>query len=242
MTFAIGIFVAFAAFVVVSSDSFIRYNDVRGSPYSVSYDSRSFLINGKRTLLLSGGVHYGRLSPAQWKPVLMQAYEDGLNVVQTYLFWNLHEPTYNFDTNHTYHFDDRANISGFLQTAADVGLFVNLRVGPYICGEWDNGGLPNWLFNAQGIKFRDNNTLWMSYMSEWLVYVSKNAIEPHLAKNGGPIIVSQIENEYVGLTDSNIAYAQWCGDFANNVLNYGNPWTMCREMNYNNTLNSFDGR
>ena len=113
--------------------SMIFYHDLKGAPYTVTYDSRSFFINNKRTLLLGGSIHYPRLSPGQWVDILTKAKNDGLNHVQIYVFWNIHEPAYNFDGNHTYHMGGRANLTGFLQTAQDVGLFVNLRIGPYVC-------------------------------------------------------------------------------------------------------------
>ena len=218
-------------------DEFVTYDSLNGKPYTISYDSRSFIINTKRTLLLSGGVHYGRLSPGQWKNILTKAKNDGLNTVQTYVFWNLHEPYYNFDGNHVYNFNERANLSKFLYVAAEVGLFVNIRVGPYICGEWNFGGLPTWLLHDKNIKYRYNNTEWMNYMNEWLKYLTNNIIEPHLSRNGGPIILSQIENEYTGYTPSKLQYTQWCGDLAEE-LNWSNPWTMCRDMNYKVALNT----
>ena len=68
----------------------------------------------------------------QWTDILTKAKNDGLNHIQTYVFWNLHEPYYDLNGNHTYIINGRANLTGFLQTAQDVGLFVNLRIGPYI--------------------------------------------------------------------------------------------------------------
>ena len=216
---------------------YVTYDSLDGKPYNVTYDSRSFIIDGRRTLLLSGGIHYARVSEGQWKDVLIKAKNDGLNTIQTYIFWNFHEAYYNFDGNHIYNFEGRRNLSQFIKTAGDVGLFVNIRVGPYICGEYNFGGLPTWLLHVDGIQFRYNNSLWKNYMSQWLKVLTKQQIEPHLSKNGGPIILSQIENEYTGIYQENLAYAQWCGDLAQE-LDWGNPWTMCREGNYKNTLNT----
>ena len=224
---------------IITGD-FVTYDSLNGKPYTVDYDSRSFIINNRRTLILSGSIHYARLSPLQWKTILTQAKNDGLNTIQTYIFWNIHEPIYNFDNNHIYNFEDRRNLTLFFETAAEVGLFVNVRVGPYICGEFNFGGFPTWLLHDNDIKYRYNNTKWMNYISEWLTYLTNNIIEPYLSRNGGPIILSQIENEYVGLSQENLAYGDWCGNFAES-LNWSNPWTMCRNMNYNNTLNTADG-
>ena len=113
--------------------NYLYYDALNGKPYNVTYDERSFMINGQRTLLLGGSVHYPRLSPGQWDDILSKARNDGLNHIETYIFWNIHEPTYDFSGNHEYNFDGRANLTGFIQTAADNGLFVNLRIGPYVC-------------------------------------------------------------------------------------------------------------
>eukprot|EP01084_Bolivina_argentea_P125282 221987_1 len=90
---------------------FLHYEDLNGEAYTVSYDQRSFIINGNRTLLLGGTVHYPRVSYYQWKDILIQMKSDGLNHVQTYVFWNLHEPTYNYNGRHTYNYNGRANIT-----------------------------------------------------------------------------------------------------------------------------------
>ena len=117
-----------------TNKAFIRYDSLNGQPYTVTYDSRSVLINGERTLLLGGSVHYTRFSPGQWDDILSKLGNDGLNHVQIYLFWNIHEPSYDFSGNHKYSLQGRANLTTFIETAAKNGLFVNLRIGPYICG------------------------------------------------------------------------------------------------------------
>jgi beta-galactosidase GanA len=86
---------------------------------------------------------------------MSMAKQNGLNTAQTYVFWNIHE-----QKRGTYDFSGRANLSGFLQEAANAGLFVNLRIGPYVCAEWDYGGLPAWLNNVPNIAFRSNNDAW----------------------------------------------------------------------------------
>ncbi|CAF1541268.1 unnamed protein product [Adineta steineri] len=75
--------------------------------------------------------------PGMWPYIMSMAKQNGLNTVQTYVFWNIHE-----QKRGTYDFSGRANLSQFLQDAANAGLFVNLRIGPYVCAEWDYGGFP----------------------------------------------------------------------------------------------------
>jgi beta-galactosidase GanA len=172
----------------------LTYNDVRGRAYNVSFDSRSFIIDGKRSLLLGGAVHYPRIEPQRWHSVLQQMSDAGMNHVQIYTFWNLHEPTFDGIT-HSYDFHSpRSNLRNFLKAAQDVGLFVNVRVGPYVCAEWNLGGLPLWLTRLPGIRFRAINEQWQSAVSQFVTRVIQE-IEPFLSKNGGPVILGQIENE-----------------------------------------------
>eukprot|EP01084_Bolivina_argentea_P107316 191874_1 len=148
----------------VQTGPFLRYHDLGGKPYTVSSDERSWIVNGKRTLLLGGSVHYPRLSPGQWKDILTKMLNDGLNEAEVYVFWNLHEASYDFSGKHVYNYEGRANLTGFLEMAAEVGIFVNLRIGPYVCAEWSFGGLPTWLLHVPGIVFRGDNQPWENYM------------------------------------------------------------------------------
>jgi hypothetical protein len=108
-------------------DGWLLYSDLGGQPYSVSYDNRSIIINGQATLLLSGSIHYPRSTPDEWPHLMQQARQAGLNMIQLYVFWNFHQPTAEAD----YQLSGRANLTSFLQQAAEAGLFVNLRLGPY---------------------------------------------------------------------------------------------------------------
>eukprot|EP01084_Bolivina_argentea_P267941 454988_1 len=215
-----------------ATDNFLHYHDLNGKPYSISADERSWMINGQRTLLLGGSVHYPRLSPGQWKDILTKMLNDGLNHAQIYVFWNIHEPLYNFSGNHHYNYEGRANITGFLSMAAEVGLFVNLRIGPYVCAEWSFGGLPTWLLHVPNIMFRANNDPWKQYMQTFVEEISR-ITEPYLAKNGGPIILAQIENEYDGSQE----YVNWCGNLVTS-LNMNISWVMCNGLSASNTINT----
>ncbi|CBK23838.2 uncharacterized protein [Blastocystis hominis] len=77
---------------VTGKPGFLAYTDFRGKPYKVTYDERSFFLDGKRSIFLAGSVHYPRATPEMWDTILDQAVEDGLNLIQIYTFWNLHEP------------------------------------------------------------------------------------------------------------------------------------------------------
>lgn len=227
------------AILTCTTARLITYEDVRGTPYKVGYDHRAITINGVRTLLISGAVHYARSTPGMWPYIMRMAKNQGLNAIQTYVFWNMHERRQGeFD------FSERANLSLFLQNAAEAGLFVYLRVGPFIGAEWNQGGLPVWLNHIANISFRSNNDVWKSFMRKYILDIM-NYASPYLAKNGGPVILAQIENEYGGKDQ---AYVDWCGSLVTNELAFtAIPWTMCNGMSANSTIvtcnscNCYDG-
>eukprot|EP01084_Bolivina_argentea_P267943 454991_1 len=217
---------------------YLWYNDLKGKPYTVTADERSFIINGTRTLLLGGSIHYPRLSIWQWNDILTKMKNDGLNHVEIYVFWNIHEPFYVIGSNnHVYNYSGRANLTQFLETAKNVGMFVNLRIGPYVCAEWFWGGLPTWLLYDKNIQMRWNNTDWESYMKGFMQEIV-NIATPYLAKNGGPIILAQIENEYK--KNLNPTYISWCGEIAKE-LDIGIPWVMCNGDSAKDTINTCNG-
>eukprot|EP00118_Oscarella_pearsei_P005546 m.25595 g.25595 ORF g.25595 m.25595 type:complete len:715 (+) comp28836_c0_seq3:162-2306(+) len=196
--------------------------------YEVTYDNRSILVNGSRVFLISGSIHYPRSTPGAWPDLMEKAKANGLNTLETYVFWNLHE-----SKEGQYDFDGDKNLSHFLQLAQDKGLFVTLRIGPFIQAEWSFGGLPVWLNWKPGIEFRVFNDIWMEEMSRWMKYVV-GYVQPYLAGNGGPIILTQIENEYhIG----DMKYVAWCGELAKS-LDVGVPWIMCNGASANNTINT----
>lgn len=117
----------------VSVGDFLYFDEFRGTPYTVSADERSWMLNDKRTLLLGGSIHYPRLAVYQWPDILQKMKDEGLNHAEIYTFWNLHEPTYDFSDKHVYNYEGRANLTHFLQIASDVGMFINVRIGPYVC-------------------------------------------------------------------------------------------------------------
>lgn len=174
--------------VLPSSPSYTtHYERVRGVPYSVSYDERAILINGERVLLLSGSVHYPRFAEAEWAHQLNLTRMSGLNMVQTYVFWNWHEPVkrqYDFTS-------ESHNLGKFLQLAADFGLFVYLRIGPFICSEWAYGGIPLWMREDKSIVYRTNDTKWEYEMTVFVNLIMKY-VQPYLARNGQLTLPSHI--------------------------------------------------
>ena len=211
----------------------LRYRDVSASGYiNVNYDQRSFIINNERTLILSGSVHYPRSTPGMWDHIFEEMVKDGLNAVQVYVFWNVHE----FRRGQPYDFSGPANLPLFIEKAAKVGLFVNIRIGPYVCAEWNYGGLPVWLNSIPGMGLRSNSLAWEKEMERFVTDITE-ILEKYLARNGGPIILAQIENEY---HHTYMDYVKWCGKLIAK-LNLGIPWVMCNGLSAGNTINTFNG-
>eukprot|EP01116_Phalansterium_solitarium_P004340 TRINITY_DN1532_c0_g1_i1.p1 TRINITY_DN1532_c0_g1~~TRINITY_DN1532_c0_g1_i1.p1 ORF type:complete len:820 (-),score=80.06 TRINITY_DN1532_c0_g1_i1:93-2552(-) len=163
---------------------------VQATP-SFTIENDRFVQDNKEVLLLSGSIHYSRVVPQYWKDRLLRLKALGANAVQTYVPWNFHEPVQGqFD------FSGPADLVQFLQTAQDVGLLVLLRMGPYMCGEWEFGGFPAWIIAHQPpVTIR---TYEQGYISLVDAYWAKllPIVQPMLYENGGPVVMVQIENEF----------------------------------------------
>lgn len=222
------------------SASALSYADVRGRPYPVEMSARGLRIANRSTLLLSGDVHYARALPSEQVKVLRMLKDDGLNTVQTYAFWAMHEPRsppHGGNATRRYCWGERsgddclnstagprANVTAFLERAANVGLWVSMRIGPFICGEWSYGGIPAWINSVPGMTIRNPNPAWQSHMTSF-VKAFYAQIEPWLAKNGGPIIMLQLENE-AGPARPTLPYVQYVSKLAAS-LNSQLPFLWC---------------
>jgi len=195
---------------------------------AVSYDHRSLLINGRRSILISGSIHYPRSTPEMWPGLIQNAKDGGLDVIQTYVFWNGHEPAQG-----QYHFADRYDLVRFLKLVKQAGLYAHLRIGPYVCAEWNFGGFPVWLKYVPGIKFRTDNGPFKAAMQKFVEkIVSMMKSEGLFEWQGGPIIMAQVENEF-GPMESVVGsgakpYANWAAKMADGT-NTGVPWVMCKQ-------------
>ncbi|KAL6574391.1 Beta-galactosidase 3 [Orobanche hederae] len=209
---------------------------------SVTYDKKAIIINGQRKILLSGSIHYPRSTPDMWEDLILKAKDGGLDVIDTYVFWNGHEPS-----PANYYFEGRYDLLRFVKTVRKVGLYVHLRIGPYVCAEWNYGGFPVWLKYVPGIRFRTDNEPFkvaMQQFTEKIVGMMKS--EKLFESQGGPIILSQIENEYGAqrraLGAAGDAYMNWAAKMAIG-LDTGVPWIMCKDDNAPdpliNTCNGF---
>ncbi|KAK3018701.1 hypothetical protein RJ639_003132, partial [Escallonia herrerae] len=154
-------------------------------------DDDMFRKDGEPFQIIGGDVHYFRVHPEYWEDRLLRAKALGLNTIQTYVPWNLHEPR----KGHLV-FEGIANIVSFLQLCQKLNLLVMLRAGPYICAEWDFGGFPAWLLSTEpALKLRSSEPDFLELVEGWWgVLLPK--VAPLLYENGGPLIMVQIENEF----------------------------------------------
>ncbi|CAI0392463.1 unnamed protein product [Linum tenue] len=195
---------------------------------TVTYDRKAIVINGQRRILFSGSIHYPRSTPDMWEDLIQKAKDGGVDVIETYVFWNVHEPSPG-----NFNFEGRNDLVRFIRTIHKAGLYAHLRIGPYVCAEWNFGGFPVWLKYVPGISFRTDNEPFKKAMqgfTEKIVGLMKS--ENLFESQGGPIILSQIENEYgvqsklFGAAGYN--YMSWAADMAVK-LGTGVPWVMCKE-------------
>ncbi len=171
---------------------------------SVTYDDRSFMVDGNRIWLMSGSVHYFRTPAGEWKDRLLKAKRSGLNCIDTYVAWNFHELAEG-----KWDFTGNRDLVAFVRQAKELGLYVILRPGPYICAEWDFGGLPAWLSTKPGIAYRTNNASFSHYFDKYFRQVLPRLAELQVSR-GGNIILIQNENEYLMTTmPDRLAYMEF---------------------------------
>ena len=156
----------------------------------LTYDNKQFLMDGEPFRIISGAIHYFRIHPDYWEDRLTKLRACGFNTVETYTCWNLHERREGeFD------FSGMLDIGRFIETAEKLGLYVIVRPGPYICSEWEFGGLPSWLLRYPGMGLRCNDPVYLEKVTPYYRELLAR-IRPHLSTNGGGVIMMQVENEY----------------------------------------------
>ncbi|XP_014595862.1 beta-galactosidase-1-like protein isoform X4 [Equus caballus] len=158
--------------------------------FVVDRDNDRFLLDGVPFRYVSGSLHYFRVPRVLWADRLFKMRMSGLNAVQFYVPWNYHEPEPG-----VYNFHGSRDLIAFLNEAAIANLLVILRPGPYICAEWDMGGLPAWLLRKPKIHLRTSDPDFLAAVDSWFKVLLPK-IHPWLYHNGGNIISIQVENEY----------------------------------------------
>lgn len=159
-----------------------------------------FRLDGKPVRLLSGALHYFRVHEEQWEHRLSMLAAMGLNCVETYVPWNLHEPREGVHR-------DVAALGRFLDAVERAGLWAIVRPGPYICAEWENGGLPVWVTGRFGRRVRTRDAAYRAVVERWFRELLPQVVRRQVSR-GGPVILVQAENEY-GSYGSDAVYLEW---------------------------------
>ena len=151
---------------------------------------KDFVKDGRPIKLISGAVHYFRNMPDTWDDIFDKLLAMGCNCVETYCAWNMHEKKQGeFD------FSGGLNIGLFLKKAGEKGLMAIVRPGPYICSEWEFGGLPWWIQTDEDMEIRCKNEKYIACFDRYLDRLLAE-VRPYLVTNGGNVIMLQCENEY----------------------------------------------
>lgn len=149
----------------------------------------SFYLDGQEFKILSGAIHYFRIQPEDWYHSLYNLKALGFNTVETYVPWNMHEPKKGqFD------FQGILNIEKFLQIAQDLGLYAIVRPSPFICAEWEFGGMPAWLL-TEDMRIRSSEASYLQAVADYYDELLPRLV-PRLLDKGGNILMMQVENEY----------------------------------------------
>lgn len=185
-------FISFAALMPLGLHAATTTSDAKKFAFHAT--ENSFLLNGQPLQIRSGEMHPARIPVQYWQHRIQMAKAMGMNTIAIYVMWNYHEieeGVFDFSS-------DNRDISAFIKICQDEGLYVIFRPGPYVCGEWDLGGIPAYLLRHPDIKLRANSTespIYMAAVKRYFTHLT-NIIKPLMIDNGGPILMVQIENEF----------------------------------------------
>lgn len=166
------------------------------TPGNFTAGNKEFLLNGKPFIIRAGEIHYSRIPKVYWEHRIKLAKAMGMNTICIYLFWNFHEQQQD-----TFDFTGDKDVAEFVRLIQKNGMYCILRPGPYVCAEWDMGGLPWWLLKKKDLKVRTLSDPF--FMERTKIYLKEAAkhLAPLQIQNGGPIIMVQVENEYASWGD-----------------------------------------
>ena len=166
--------------------------------HKLSISENCFILDGKPFTVVAGAIHYFRVPREYWRDRLIKIKACGFNTVETYTAWNLHEPEEG-----VFDFSNNLDLGAYLDLIAELGMFAIVRPGPYICSEWDFGGLPWWLLRYPEMQLRCADTLFLekteSYFQRLLPIIAARQMDC-----GGPVIMVQVENEYGSYGNDNV--------------------------------------
>lgn len=174
-------------FLLVSCGGSKASSDI-GGDFTVG--EGTFLLNGEPFVVKAAELHYPRIPKPYWEHRIRMCKALGMNTICMYIFWNFHE-----QKEGVFDFSGQADIAEFCRIAQDNGMYVIVRPGPYVCAEWEMGGLPWWLLKKKDISLRERDPYFMERVRIFEQEVGKQ-LAPLTIQNGGPIIMVQVENEY----------------------------------------------
>jgi len=156
----------------------------------IYWEDGFFYINGKPTFITAGEIHYSRIPRELWRDRIWRIKQMGFNCIQTYVFWNAHEPK-----DGVWDFTDNLDLEAFLKLIQEMGLYAIVRVGPYSCAEWEHGGFPGWLTVKPGMVLRDMDDQYNKYADRHLAKIYE-IVGRYQIHKGGNVIMTQLENEH----------------------------------------------
>lgn len=199
---------------------------------------KTFLLNGKPFVVKAAELHYPRIPRPYWEHRIKMCKALGMNTICMYVFWNIHE-----QQEDQFDFTGQNDIAEFCRLAQKNGMYVIVRPGPYVCAEWEMGGLPWWLLKKKDIRLREQDPYFMERVEKFMSKVGEQ-LAPLTIQHGGPIIMVQVENEYgsygedkpyvaairdivrkSGFTDVALFQCDWASNFTRNGLD-DLMWTM----------------
>lgn len=170
----------------------------------------TFLLNGQPFVVKAAEIHYPRIPRPYWEHRIKMCKALGMNTICIYIFWNIHE-----QTEGKFDWTGNNDVAEFCRLAQKNGMYVIVRPGPYVCAEWEMGGLPWWLLKKKDVQLRTQDPFFMKHVKAFEAEVGKQ-LAPLTIQNGGPIIMVQVENEY-GSYDTNKPYVSEIRDCLRSV-------------------------
>ena len=221
----------FVLFFFLCSLMFMGCSPIQKEKHTFSIGDKTFLLDGKPFLIKAAEMHYTRIPAEYWEHRIQMCKALGMNTICIYAFWNIHE-----QKEGEFDFKGQNDIAAFCRLAQKHGMYIMLRPGPYVCSEWEMGGLPWWLLKKKDIKLRTNDAYFLERTKLFMNEIGKELADLQVSR-GGNIIMVQVENEYgayatdkeyianirdivkgAGFTDVPLFQCDWSSTFQRNGL------------------------
>lgn len=221
----------FVLFFFLCSLMFMGCSPIQKEKHTFSIGDKTFLLDGKPFLIKAAEMHYTRIPAEYWEHRIQMCKALGMNTICIYAFWNIHE-----QKEGVFDFKGQNDIAAFCRLAQKHGMYIMLRPGPYVCSEWEMGGLPWWLLKKKDIKLRTNDAYFLERTKLFMNEIGKELADLQVSR-GGNIIMVQVENEYgayatdkeyianirdivkgAGFTDVPLFQCDWSSTFQRNGL------------------------